>query len=399
MFVSRKARKQKHNLMSTHVKVYAKKVVAPQAGAATKVARVEITGAIGWWKNTGEYFTEQVNELLGQGITDVEVYINTPGGNLFDANEIVNQLNRFSGKKSCELGAMCASAGTVIACEIGNVTAAKNLNYMIHNPILTVELDSEEDFTSNLRLFQNCKNQAIESYSKKTGLAKETVESMMKATTWMNAQEALANKFIDAIATEEDSLPEDTQEVVAKMQYKGVPQILNQSIKKPIKNKMEKLALKLGLVATATEDEILAELDRRELAQVQNTQEGITLIAAIGEKKGFKKETIVALAKGDFKSTVSLVMEAPEPIIAPDTAAATQTAPDSGRLSEVVASFKEMLGKNPATPEVKMSFSERLEKDRAGLKALLHSKPAEVKALFKEEYNHEPNLEELNAII
>jgi len=372
------------------VKVYAK---------ATNLARIEINGEIGWWKNTGEYFTEQVNELLSKGISDVEVYINTPGGSLFDAFEIVNQIKRFSGSKTGILGALCASAGTVIACELDSVKGAKNLNYMIHDVCLDVQIEHESDFESAKQLYVNNTQNAIACYCKKTKLSPDEVAAMMKATTWMNATSAKEKGFIDTISEEEDELTTDAVDVVMTNKYKHVPQMLNQLITNKPEQSMKKIAMKLGLPETATEDEVIAELERRETASLQNTAEGILLLASIGEKNGFKKETITALAKSDFKATVSLVMDATESISATPTTAQATTAPETARMSELLDSLQNLAGKSGGAPIVSMKFSERLEKDKAALKAQLLAKPQEVQKLFEEEYGYLPSVSELTQVV
>ena len=45
----------------------------------------------------------------------MHIYINSPGGECFEANEIVNVIKRFPGKITGEGGALVASAATYIA--------------------------------------------------------------------------------------------------------------------------------------------------------------------------------------------------------------------------------------------------------------------------------------------
>lgn len=59
------------------------------------VAEIRIMGALYEWNNSVEKFTAQVDDLIAQGHQDVDVYINTPGGDVFVAAEIINQLQRF----------------------------------------------------------------------------------------------------------------------------------------------------------------------------------------------------------------------------------------------------------------------------------------------------------------
>ena len=79
-----------------------------------EAALVRITGYIGF-DTDSETFRAQVDALVKDGMRDVHLYINSPGGSCFDASEIVNMLNSFKGVVTGEGGAIVASAATYIA--------------------------------------------------------------------------------------------------------------------------------------------------------------------------------------------------------------------------------------------------------------------------------------------
>ena len=133
------------------------------------VGQIRIVGEISWWKNGGKDFMRQIDALISGGVTQIEGYINTPGGDMFEANEIGNQIARFSGVKNCTLGALCASAGTTVSTYFDKVTASSNTQYMIHDPLQGVFIQHEDDFESNKKLYLNLRNEAIERYADKTG--------------------------------------------------------------------------------------------------------------------------------------------------------------------------------------------------------------------------------------
>ena len=78
-------------------------------------ARIELKGTISKWRETEAEFTSKVEQLIRSGIKDVHIYINSPGGECFEANEIVNVIKKFPGKITGEGGALVASAATYIA--------------------------------------------------------------------------------------------------------------------------------------------------------------------------------------------------------------------------------------------------------------------------------------------
>ncbi|MEQ8685453.1 MAG: ATP-dependent Clp protease proteolytic subunit [Imperialibacter sp.] len=192
-------------------------------------AELKIVGEIGWWSTSGERFTELVDELIAAGIQDSHLYVNSGGGDMINANEIVNQLLRFPGENTVSIGAICASAATRITSiySRGNISAAPNMQFMIHDPAMNARIEHLEDFESNKKLYENLRNDAINTYHKLTGISKKELSDMLRATTWMNAEEAKAKGFIGKIEGEEDELlPADTASVLNKIGAK-VPEVLN----------------------------------------------------------------------------------------------------------------------------------------------------------------------------
>ena len=70
--------------------------------------------------------------ILQHEIKDVHIYINSPGGECFEANEIVNVIKKFPGKITGEGGALVASAATYIAINCTSFSMPANGLFMIH---------------------------------------------------------------------------------------------------------------------------------------------------------------------------------------------------------------------------------------------------------------------------
>lgn len=199
-------------------------------------AKIRLLGDISWWNNGSDEFTRLIDNLLSEGIEDVDAYINSPGGDMFIGNELRNQFARFPGHKYVKLGALCASAATTITPAFDLIECVRNTSYMIHDPLFSPFIEHEEDFESNKKLYQNLRNNAIGEYvslSKRIkgegkGLSAEEVSEMMRKTTWMNAEELLEKGFVHKIANEDDSyMPEDAQDVANRMKFTLPKAILN----------------------------------------------------------------------------------------------------------------------------------------------------------------------------
>ena len=198
-------------------------------------AKIKIIGDISWWRNGSDEFTQRVDNLLEEGVTDVDGYINSPGGNMFEGFEIRNQVARFPGHKYVKLGALCASAATTISTVFDEIESSLNISYMIHDPMQSALIQHEEDFESNKKLYLDLRNNAIKYYVNlsnkikgEDGLTEEEVSDMMRKTTWMNADELLERGLIHKVDTEDDDyMPEDAQDVANRMKFSLPTEVLN----------------------------------------------------------------------------------------------------------------------------------------------------------------------------
>ena len=100
------------------------------ATAQNGKAYIRIIGEIAGWKDSAEDFRYELNQLKKDGIKDIVLYINSPGGNCFEANEIVNEINSFGGSVIGEGGALVASAATYIAINCTEFTMPENGMFM-----------------------------------------------------------------------------------------------------------------------------------------------------------------------------------------------------------------------------------------------------------------------------
>jgi ATP-dependent protease ClpP protease subunit len=238
-------------------------------------AKVKLTKPIGWWSTSGEYFTEKIDRLIADGVTDIEVYINSPGGSMVDANEIINQLKRFTGSKTVKLGALCASAATIIACSLDSVEAAQNTQFMIHDPMMTAYIQHLSDFESNKALYNNLLNDAIRVYAAKTGMKDAKLKGMMNKTTWLNAVQAKNQGFVDAIADQDDKMPDGAMDALAAMNVE-IPDMVNAAITKEDAEKI-----------TEVHEEALREvkevIEKEENTQIEDMDNAIRTALGLGE--------------------------------------------------------------------------------------------------------------------
>src|SRR6056297_1980647 len=95
----------------------------------SKVAELYIYGVIGFDPDA-KSFSEEMKAIQGK---DLSVYINSPGGSVFDGMAIVNQIERHEGKVTAYVDGLAASAASFILTAADEVYIAENASVMIHN--------------------------------------------------------------------------------------------------------------------------------------------------------------------------------------------------------------------------------------------------------------------------
>lgn len=294
-----------------------KKSFAITATEKNNRAQIDIIGDIySWGDNSADAFREKVKELTGKGITDAHIYINSGGGDCFQANEIENILKAFKGKITGEGGALVASAATYLALGIKDFRQAENGQFMIHKPSIYTS-GTEQEIENSLKLLKNMTESYKKAYLAKTTLTEaEFLDQWEKGDWWMTAQEALQNGFISAVNSKVE-IDKSTAQMIA-------------NYKESIPNKTEPMNTtmmiqQLGLPPTATQEQISEALialkarankaDQLEATQkaekeaTQKQQINALLDKAI-ETKTIKADTRMAWKQAfdnDFDNTASIL--------------------------------------------------------------------------------------------
>jgi ATP-dependent protease ClpP protease subunit len=164
--------------------------------AARKTAELLIYDEIGAWGKTS---TMLLNELAALGdLTTINVRINSPGGDIFEAWAMHNALIRHPAQIITHIDGLCASAATFILLAGDEVRMADNAMLMIHEP-WTVASGDAEAMQKQVDLLDTMAEQIVNLYARKTGADPADIRAWMQSETWYTADQALAAGFIDAI--------------------------------------------------------------------------------------------------------------------------------------------------------------------------------------------------------
>lgn len=154
-----------------------------------------------WWGDevTPKQFKEDL-DALGD-VSEIKVFVNSPGGDVFAGQAIYSMLKRHSAKISVYVDGLAASIASVIAMAGDVVYMPKNAMMMIHNP-WTWAAGTAEDFRKIADDMDKIRESIIVTYEDKTGLKKDEIIELMDAETWMTAEEAVIFGFADELEPE-----------------------------------------------------------------------------------------------------------------------------------------------------------------------------------------------------
>jgi ATP-dependent Clp protease protease subunit len=149
------------------------------------------------------YVTQDaIKEALGQaGGKPILFRIHSSGGDMMAASAIRALLMSYQGRVTCQVDGLCASAATYIATAGAKVTMQDSAFFMIHDP-WTITIGNVDDHRVTISMLKELKKGIVEAYMAKSTLEQSQIEKMMSDETWMSAQTALENGFVDEIISQ-----------------------------------------------------------------------------------------------------------------------------------------------------------------------------------------------------
>jgi ATP-dependent Clp protease protease subunit len=226
-----------------------------------------------WWGDevTPKQFKTDLDKL--GDISNLNIYINSGGGDVFAGQAIHSMLSRHTAYKTVYIDGLAASIASVIAMAGDKVVMPKNAMMMIHKA-WTIAAGNADDFRKVADDMEKIEEGIVATYRGKTNLEASEIMELMTAETWLTAEDAISKGFADEIEQEKQIAASiDGGFLVVNDQkfsldrYKNKPQIEENPDRqtKPISQVTVKIdADKLMGKVNAKIDEILAEHNDRE---------------------------------------------------------------------------------------------------------------------------------------
>lgn len=188
-----------------------------------------------WWTDEvieSETSAKHIKNVLesNPNVTQINLYINSYGGEVKEGLGIFNQLQRHTATKTAYIDGFACSIASVIAMACDKVVMGPNSLMMIHHASMSVYGNAEE-LRKAATDVETIDKASCSSYLLKAGdkLSEETLNTLLDNQTWLNAQQCFEYGLCDEITGQED-----TTITIVKQQYKAyISQKLNKDIPKP----------------------------------------------------------------------------------------------------------------------------------------------------------------------
>ena len=289
---------------------------------------------IGGMGTTSEMFARELEFANGE---DIEVRINSVGGEIREGITIYNLLKSYAGNVKVIVDGCAASIASIIALGGDELVMNEGSFIMIHNP-WTGMMGEAKDLRQEADLLDLMTNELVNIYVQATGLDEGEIRQMMDEETWLNPTDAIEKGFANSVATFNKVAACVSKDQKTKYFYKNAPMELSEmNQKEVIHNEVAEAELEVQEEALVEEEieqdqevefedlEIIAEAEEalleedleEELAAIEEeeieeeseyfTLEEMELYAAEKlEEEFFRQAEIKALA---FKGQEDLVEE------------------------------------------------------------------------------------------
>lgn len=165
---------------------------AKQNGKKADIYIYEDIGESWYGGVTAKSFSEELKSI--GNVEQLDIYINSPGGNVFDGVAIYNQIVRFDAKKTVHIDGIAASIASIIAMAGDDINIAENAMVMIHNP-WGVAIGSASEMRKAADSLDKVRQTLVDTYIARTGQTAGQIGEWMDAETWMSADEAVTRGF------------------------------------------------------------------------------------------------------------------------------------------------------------------------------------------------------------
>lgn len=166
-----------------------------------------------WSYDDPEVSAKKVREILESNgnAKALDIYVNSNGGDVFEAYAMASMIQRFAGYKTCYIDGMAASAASLIPMVCDKVVMASYASILIHN-MWTVACGNAKELRETADMLDDLMKSNRQLYLSRFNAGEEKLIELMDAETWLSAEEAKAYGLVDEITSKKAEDPGNEDE-------------------------------------------------------------------------------------------------------------------------------------------------------------------------------------------
>ncbi|MGI9362513.1 MAG: head maturation protease, ClpP-related [Parasphingorhabdus sp.] len=168
-----------------------------------------------WWTGggiTAKSVSDQLRKMRGQ---DVEIRINSPGGDMFEGIAIYNVLREHDGEISVKIMGMAASAASIIAMAGDTIKIGSASFIMIHN-CWVIAVGNQHDMRETAEWLAPFDQAMADVYAARTAQDINDIVKWMDSETYMSGTTAIERGFADELLSSDSMVEDDDARAQAK---------------------------------------------------------------------------------------------------------------------------------------------------------------------------------------
>jgi len=131
-------------------------------------------------------------------VSQIDLHVNSPGGNVWDGIGIYNILKSHKAEKRGFVDGVAASIASAILCACDHVTVYENSLCMLHNPA-GLCCGQASEMLKVAEALNKVKSSLISIYRDKTGMSEQQISEIMDEETWWDGYEAKRHGLADFV--------------------------------------------------------------------------------------------------------------------------------------------------------------------------------------------------------
>lgn len=198
---------------------------------------------VDWW--TGEEsdtdvglmdFKEQLDNI--GNVKTLNLYINSPGGDVFTASSMISMLNRVKDKGTkieAYVDGLSASASSFLMMVADNVNLYKNSTVMVHKP-MSIAIGNAFDMQRTIDALNKIEDSVMmPMYMSKAKVSEKEIKALVDEETWLNAKDM--DKYFNVTLLDVEKVAVANIKSDLFKNYKHVPDYIKNSLENEEKDK------------------------------------------------------------------------------------------------------------------------------------------------------------------